>query len=140
MKNILIIAGISFFATGCATVVRGTNEAFIVTSNVSNADVQLEQKGVTQTCVTPCSVKIKRKPPVTVSISKDGYEPQSAVVQSSVNGGGAAGMAGNVLVGGFIGAGVDVASGAMHDHAPNPLHFNMIEDAKARTEEATTAD
>ena len=32
-------------------------------------------------------------------------------------------MAGNVIVGGLIGAGVDVASGAMLDLTPNP-HFS----------------
>lgn len=30
-------------------------------------------------------------------------------------------MAGNVLIGGIIGAGVDLASGAMNDLTPNPL-------------------
>jgi len=30
-------------------------------------------------------------------------------------------MAGNVLLGGVIGAGVDAGTGAMHSHKPNPL-------------------
>lgn len=38
----------------------------------------------------------------------------------------ATGIAGNVLVGGLIGAGVDVASGAMLDLTPNPIVVKMV--------------
>ena len=30
-------------------------------------------------------------------------------------------MAGNLFVGGIIGAGIDAGTGAMHSHRPNPL-------------------
>ena len=48
-----------------------------------------------------------------------------STVTSSVDGGGAAGMAGNVLLGGIVGAGVDAGTGAMHSHKPNPLVVNL---------------
>lgn len=35
-------------------------------------------------------------------------------------------MAGNVLVGGIIGAGIDAGTGAMHSHKPNPLIVTMV--------------
>jgi hypothetical protein len=34
-------------------------------------------------------------------------------------------MAGNVLLGGIIGAGVDVTTGAMLDLTPNPLNISL---------------
>jgi hypothetical protein len=34
-------------------------------------------------------------------------------------------MAGNLLAGGFIGAGVDASNGAMLDHRPDPLLINL---------------
>lgn len=34
-------------------------------------------------------------------------------------------MAGNVLVGGIIGAGVDAGTGAMLDLTPNPAHVDL---------------
>jgi hypothetical protein len=37
-------------------------------------------------------------------------------------------MAGNVLVGGLIGAGVDVATGAMNDLTPNPVNLVLERD------------
>jgi hypothetical protein len=38
-----------------------------------------------------------------------------------VPGTGAAGFAGNVLLGGLVGMGVDAATGAALDHKPNPV-------------------
>jgi hypothetical protein len=45
----------------------------------------------------------------------------TVVLNAEVGGGGAAGMAGNVFVGGIIGAGIDAGTGAMYEHKPNPL-------------------
>ncbi|MFC6460494.1 hypothetical protein ACFP76_07905 [Paracoccus aerius] len=39
--------------------------------------------------------------------------------------GGSAAMAGNVFVGGIIGAGVDADSGAMLDLVPNPVEVTL---------------
>ena len=38
-----------------------------------------------------------------------------------VSGSGGAGFAGNLLLGGFVGMGVDAATGAAMDHKPNPI-------------------
>ena len=56
---------------------------------------------------------------------KPGYETVQATVTNKVGGQGGAAMAGNVIVGGVVGAGVDVASGAMLDLTPNPLVVTM---------------
>jgi len=64
---------------------------------------------------------VSRKDEFSVSISKPGYEPQSIPVTTRVAGGGAAGFAGNILLGGVIGMGVDAASGAALEHYPNPI-------------------
>ena len=62
-----------------------------------------------------------RKDAFTVTVSKDGYETQTAEIMSNMSGGGTAGMIGNVLIGGLIGVGVDSTSGALNDLTPNPL-------------------
>ena len=76
-------------------------------------------------CRSPCSLKVKRRGDFVVTIEKAGYETVSASITSSVDTGGAVGMAGNVLLGGIIGAGVDAGTGAMHSHKPNPLVVRM---------------
>jgi hypothetical protein len=70
---------------------------------------------------TPCSVKMPRRSEFGVTITKPGYKTVTANVTNKVSGGGGVAMAGNVLVGGIIGAGVDVGTGAMLDLTPNPL-------------------
>ena len=122
MKRIYMTCGIAFFTlllSNCATITRGRNQAFTITSEPSGADVRFST-GLA--CSTPCTLEVKRKPGFAVTVSKDGYETQTANVVSQISGGGGAAMAGNVLLGGLIGAGVDASTGAMNELVPNPLH------------------
>ncbi len=97
-------------------------EVFVIETEPSGARASLSN-GLE--CVTPCSLKVKRRGDFVVSLSKAGYETLRATVTSSVDGVGAAGMAGNILLGGPIGAGVDASTGAMHSHKPNPLTVKL---------------
>lgn len=74
-----------------------------------------------ETCKSPCTLEKKRKHNFTVFIEKPGYEPTNVSVVSQVAGAGAAGMAGNVIFGGIIGAGVDAGTGATKELIPNPV-------------------
>lgn len=107
----------------CATITRGTTEAFVVSTSPPGADVALSN-GLS--CSTPCSVEVKRKTGFTVRIEKDGYESIETAIVTQVAGAGAAGMAGNVFVGGLIGLAVDAGTGAMNELKPNPLHVNLL--------------
>jgi hypothetical protein len=69
--------------------------------------------------------KLPRKEPFDITVSKSGYTTQTLRIESKMSGGGGAAMAGNVLVGGLIGAGVDVSSGALNDLVPNPLNVDL---------------
>lgn len=109
----------------CATISRGSSEAFAISTKPPGATAEVTDARGTLRCTTPCSVKVKRRGMLQVVISKDGYETLRTTVASSVDGGGAAGMAGNVIFGGLIGAAVDAGSGAMHSHKPNPLEVEL---------------
>ena len=112
----------------CATVTRGTKEVMVIESTPSGALVSLSNDKMSgaMTCTTPCTVEMPRKRGFEVTVEKEGYETIQTKVITQVAGGGAAGMAGNVLVGGVIGAGVDVASGAMNEFKPNPLVLTLV--------------
>jgi PEGA domain-containing protein len=103
---------------GCASVTRGWNEQIQITSEPEGADVRTS---LSQACTTPCTLTVSRKDEFSVSYSKPGYQPQTVQVNTRVAGAGVAGFAGNVLVGGIIGMGVDAASGATLEHHPNPV-------------------
>ena len=57
---------------------------------------------------------------------REGYETAHVNVTTQVAGAGAAGMAGNVLVGGIIGVGIDAYSGGMLEHKPNPVKVTLV--------------
>jgi hypothetical protein len=56
-----------------------------------------------------------------VTITKSGYKVWKGHVTHKTAGGGSGAMAGNILVGGIIGAVVDGNNGATQDLVPNPL-------------------
>lgn len=109
---------------GCATITRGTNDVLVIDSEPPGAEVEIVPAN--HRCKTPCSVKLKRKLEQVVTIRREGYEVVTVNVIPQIVSSGAAGMAGNVLVGGLIGAAVDAGSGAMKDLKPNPVKVSLV--------------
>lgn len=102
----------------CATVTRGTSTNWEVASTPPGARVETSHG---HTCAaTPCSIRMPRKSQFVATLTKDGYKPATVSVDNRVSTGGGVAVAGNVLVGGVIGAVVDGSSGAMLDLTPNP--------------------
>ncbi|RMC30799.1 translation initiation factor 2 [Paracoccus alkanivorans] len=122
IKHIIAI-GAAISLAGCATITRGTKDALVVNSTPGGAQVKMSDG---QTCDnTPCTFKVPRKSELNVLVTKERCKPQQIRVTNKVAGGGGAAMAGNVLVGGLIGAGVDASSGAMLDLVPNPVNVTL---------------
>ncbi len=136
-RHVLILSVSILLAGGCASVTRGTMDSLVVDSDPSGADVEvrrrdreftkaeIEQNSVDDSGaivgMTPSSFRLKREGSYNVAVSKAGYQSVQSVVSHSVAEGGAAGMAGNILLGGVIGAVVDSNTGAMMNLTPNPL-------------------
>lgn len=123
----------SLMLPACATVTRGTKETFNIITTPDAAAVSLSTG---QTCLSPCKLKLKRKDEFNVTPKKAGYKDATAKVESKIKGGGVAGVAGNVLIGGIIGAAVDGSSGAMRDLTPNPLKLTLEAEAVPAVAEA----
>ena len=105
--------------SACATVTRGTKQQFYVSSLPSGAKVSMTNG---QICTTPCKIKLKRKHEFDTTVALAGYKSLTAHISSDVHGGGVAGAAGNILIGGLIGGVVDATNGSLNDLRPNPLH------------------
>jgi hypothetical protein len=118
----LIIGALAMSVTGCATVTRDTTELLVVDSTPSGAKVRLSNG---MSGKTPATFRLPRKDAVVVSVEREGFEPATVDVRPQVADGGAAGMAGNILAGGLIGAAVDAGSGAMMDLTPNPVYVAL---------------
>ena len=109
--------------SGCATVTRGTTDTLVINSDPIGAEVKLSNG---MSGKTPATFTLPRKDNVVVKVEKAGYEPVEVTVTPQVSGAGGAGMAGNVLLGGLIGAAVDAGSGAMNDLLPNPVDVRLV--------------
>jgi hypothetical protein len=99
------------------------HEALVVESQPAGATVTLSTGDIG---TTPTSFKVRRRGALDVTISKPGYEVIHVHVSTQIAAWGAAGMAGNVLVGGIIGVGVDAFSGGTLEHKPNPINVVLV--------------
>jgi len=129
-------------ATGCASVTRGTMDTLEVNSTPDQADIKiyrtnagLTSKEIKKNTIadpdnpgggpilgtTPGSFELARKGEYRVVISKEGYKTTEVEIGNRISGAGGAGMAGNLLIGGVVGAVIDSSSGAMKDLTPNPV-------------------
>lgn len=129
MKRLILGAALIVTSTGCATVIRGTDDTAEFQSNPAGATVTAER--ITEnddnpvSCVTPCKLELSRKRDFNVTFELEGYKPAKAKLSSLVSGGGAGGFLGNALLGGPIGAVVDAGTGAVQDLKPNPMIANL---------------
>jgi hypothetical protein len=123
--RLLLATAIVVPCLGCASATRGTTESISIVSTPPGAMADVSGLDNPAACVTPCVVQVKRNADISVSINKPGYEPQVVPLTKEVAGSGAAGFAGNVLVGGVVGMGVDAVTGAAMDHKPNPVEVTL---------------
>lgn len=126
MNNIIKSCGLAaavISLSACATVTRGTSQKFNIESSPSQAEVALSNG---QQCITPCQLKLKRKPGFTATVKKPGYQTQTVTVESKLAGGGAVAGAGNLILGGVVGGIVDGTNGSMNNLTPNPLRIILV--------------
>ncbi len=104
--------------TGCASIVSGTSQVVSVetlhpSGNVAGASCKLENDKGVYYVTTPGTVTVHRAyGDMNVKCEKPGYDAGLATFKSSTKGM----MAGNILFGGVIGAGVDASTGAAYDY------------------------
>ena len=106
--------------SGCATIVSGTNQKVSVTSQPSGAKVTADGK---TTSITPTDFTLERKSDHTLEFSKEGYKNAVVMLKKTMNGMGF----GNALVGGVIGIGVDMVSGADNKLIPERVDLKLEE-------------
>lgn len=129
MKLTLVLPVLAIsLTTGCASIVNGTNQPLSVEtrlkgSTVAGANCKLVNDKGTWFVTSPGSITVHRSgEDLSVKCEKDGIQPGVGAVKSSTKG-----MAfGNILFGGPIGAGVDIANGSAFDY-PSLIQIEMGE-------------
>lgn len=122
------LAALSAAVGGCASIVGGQNQPISVQARsgahaVSGAECELTNDKGKWFVVAPGSTTVTRSyDDLHVTCSREGYEPGTTTARSTTKG-----MAfGNILVGGIIGAAVDMSSGAAYDY-PSLITVRMTQ-------------
>ena len=115
----LIVLLIPVIFNSCATITKDDSQPVSFSSEPQGADVSLNSIPVG---TTPTTVMVKRKMGKTlVTYEKEGYKTQTFPLDKSV-----AGMTfGNIIFGGLIGVGVDVATGKATNYQDS-VHVKLI--------------
>lgn len=142
IRHILIAASAigTLLLTGCASIVNGQNQSVSVVTRNQGAEVQgakcslTNDKGVWYLS-SPGSVAVHRSfGDLAVSCAMTGLPDGTAAVKSSTT----SAVFGNILVGGVIGAGIDVATGAAYNY-PNLIPVAMGQATRLEGASDTTA-
>ena len=116
MQKSWILGGIAAFGlAGCATITKGTSQSIaIVTPGVTGATCTLTSEAHGSRVVsTPATLVVeKSKDNINVVCKKACYNDGAGVVVSGTE----AMAAGNIIVGGPIGLGIDAVSGALNKY------------------------
>jgi hypothetical protein len=118
MKKIYFALAVLVFASGCATIIKGTSQTVSINSNVTGADVIVNGEPVGQ---TPFTGPIKRKSGTTVTVKKEGYQTKTITLTTEVE----SIFWGNIIFGGFFGSTTDLTTGAMYYYAPATLEIDL---------------
>ena len=109
--------------TSCATVVRGTRQRVEIESVPSGAVARLDN-GIS--APTPTHFYLRRRKDATITVSKPGYRTAIIHIRSRYTGTGiATSAAGNFILGGLVGAVIDVATGALKTIEPNRINVTL---------------
>ena len=119
----MAILALAAMCGGCASVTRGMTDQVQILSEPPGAEARTSMG---HACTTPCTLQFNRKDEFIVTASKPGYHTVEMPVATRLASAGAAGFAGNVLLGGVVGMAVDAASGATLEHYPNPVMLTMM--------------
>ncbi len=111
MRKVLSAVCVLSMLSGCATIIRGTEQSIHVNTNPISAKIEFSNG---QSCLSPCSIKTKRDQSLVITISKEGCSTQTATMIPTLAGGG-------VILGGWI----DYGTGAVYDLQPNPLTITL---------------
>ena len=138
--SLLALAAALSCLGGCASIVNGQNQSVSVETRSNNtsligANCTLTNNKGTWYVTTPGSTTVNRSfEDLSVKCLKEPLEPGLAVVKSSTK----AMAFGNILFGGVIGAGVDVATGAAYDY-PTLITVEMGKSVQVTAPEAAAS-
>jgi hypothetical protein len=115
---VAMMCGVGSLGGGCGSIVHGSSQNINLNTNPQGATVNISN-GMTFT--TPSQVKLERNKDYILTFSKDGYATQNVPLNSVLSGW----LAGNIIFGGIIGGGIDLATGAAYTLTPEQFIITL---------------
>ena len=105
---------------GCASIVSGQNQKISIESIPSGAQVAIDG---TPAGKTPLVTKVSRKRSHEIRVRMEGYEEESRVTYKGNN----YWVLGSILIGSFVGAAIDLSTGAAYTVEPDRFAVTLTE-------------
>jgi hypothetical protein len=115
---IMALLSTTFIINGCATVINGTTQEVGISTDPSGATLCVDGREYYK---SPAKIIMKRKDDHMVEVTKDGYDKENVNIKSVISGA----VAGNLLLGGLIGVGVDALSGGASRLEPDNINVRL---------------
>lgn len=127
VARLLLSVAIALAAGGCASIIDGTTQTVAVETYIDGraapADCKLSNSRGVWYVTPPGATKVQRAyGDLTVDCTAKGSSAVSQSVPSSTK----ALVFGNILLGGLLGAGIDIANGAAYDY-PSPIRVTFTD-------------
>ena len=120
MKRIPILLALAAVAlvSGCSTIINGRDQTISINSNVKDAEITVN--GVV-TGRTPFTGLIRRASGTVVTVKKDGYQPKTVTLDTSVE----PIFWGNIIIGGVLGSTTDLSTGGLYKYSPATIEIDL---------------
>lgn len=118
---IAALAAVVLFSSGCATITTGggPDQRVRISSDPRGGRIMVDGQYKGE---TPTSISLTRKDNHLVHIELNGFEPYEIEIKSGIN----LMTFGNAIIGGVIGLGVDLVSGATTSLSPNDIDAKLV--------------
>jgi hypothetical protein len=126
MRKALSFTGVVLLVlvVGCATIVSGQHQEVNITSTPTGAEILVDGQS---RGITPLIVDLTRKQKHVLQLRLEGYQPYEVVFERKFNGW----AIGNVFLGGLVGLGVDLISGATYKLSPVQVNAALTQEGTA---------
>jgi uncharacterized protein YceK len=114
-KTLVFLSVIAIFASGCASIIKGTSQTVNITSEPSGAKVRIDGQSFG---ATPLSVKLKKNKYDSITIEKPGYRSQTRPLDQAYDPVALLNVIWDLST-------TDLITGAVYEYEPNSYHFTL---------------
>jgi len=118
IRAVSLAISLSLLLSGCATIINGTSQKIMVTSEPAGATVQADGG---RDYTTPVKLRLERRRDHELVFRKEGYKTAKVALTHVLS----ESVCGNLFLGGPLGWIFDIFAGTQYKLIPNPAHVKL---------------